>query len=412
MFLLALWTLLFLTVHSDSSLYYVILRLPNDPQQYSAQFKQIQLTDTPVPWSCQSGNNPITYIDNALPITARSIDIEEGRDATCLGVVVRVVRATQYWLWRGEDGQCPGFMTSTTSLRQTDSLTRVEMMIKPLTEFQVYTTPPSEECASRQPTHLNPPTVSFSRNGSIPVSCAVVTERPDLLSCNISILAGTTNEAIAVATRAKTILVPQFVKKSRLRSVTCQYTCRIREDLESSGTVVGDMVEFNLSSPPDLPSPSTPELTQRSSTTAVRDTQWLVILLYILAVLLLISIITTAVLCHISRALRRRLRHHTRYTKPPPPPLEPVALRKQHQQMQWGNTAPAGYNLSHYSTLNDTYNRTGCNQCTHYNTVSLRLSESFQGGEGGDDGRAIYQKLDLFNRDNNEPSNDSQATSV
>lgn len=209
---------------------YVILRV-KDPatfQTTSAQFKLRQSANMPEEaWNCMDGPNPISYtVNRTMRMRARSIDVKVGKSVECLGIRVSAVVGRLIPVWQGDAIHCPGLLTTSSDLEEKTYSTTIYFEFKPATQFQVYSSEPSAECASLEYQNVEHPRIKLRSVGRVLTSCSVVGEQLHLLSCNMTVTAG--RDLIAVAEDRKDIQVPGFIWKTDLNLITCKCECRIK----------------------------------------------------------------------------------------------------------------------------------------------------------------------------------------
>ena len=367
--------MLLVTLTSGAPLYYIIVRLSpaTSGNPLGAQFEQIHPSKMNPKWECKSGLTPITYpTDLSKHVQAKSMDLEVGSEVECLSLVVRVVEGEQVSLWEGDESHCDkGYITTTTELARTDE--GVEMFFKliPATPFSVYTSDPGQECAKQVFKYLAPPKLEFINHPAL--KCRVISKRVGQISCNMTI-ATSPDDVMALATSTTEIVVPTFVWKINVQTITCSCSCLIKHPY--SATNSDRSVSLNFTSPrrmpPDFSEPDEFQKPERRLTTTPSD----IVLLSVgvLSAMLLMTLISTIYLATTTRALRRKLKRardcgmrHQGTPRPPPSIPRP----------------PGDY--SHVHRVSNT--------CHHYNTVSLQLSDYLAPSTGAPDMQPVYQKL-------------------
>ena len=428
--------------------YYIVLRVGNlsDLHDTSAQFKRVEKENSSLPWECHSGSNPIEFPEGPGQIAkAKSIDLVPGRgEVRCLGLSVQVVERVRVSAWEGEAPQCPGYFTSTTQL---DTGSRgnatVKFEIIPKTLFHVYDRPPTEKCAVQETAFIKPPRVAFGYRGGRVSDCAVTGEHRMLLDCNMTISTGDGTDEIATAAGATAIKVPGFIWVMQVKRIECRCECRIKDN--SSGQrrsdTLGYTVFSNYGEEGGLVASST---TSPNQLISGEGSSVLLVLVYVLAFLLFLTTITTVIFLHVSRRLYRRLKavgHEPQEVKSPlpshristshspsfhrPSAHHAPTLHANHganttchaasrcrvnnsRRHLGASTSPACFTEGHYSTLHGFRN-----ECHHYNTVSLRLSDCFElpGNKSESKEKPIYQKLN-FAEAEKVPNANANSTSV
>ena len=403
--------------------YYIILRVDNTTslEKTSATFSREKPPNITLPWDCPSGHNPITYEEHNFQ--ARSIDLQNKAEIECLGLSLRVVESMVVAAWSGEEVKCPGYFTTTTQLERNDSVTIVEFKIMPEREFDVYTKTPTEECVRLDPVFVDHPQVTFTFTNDTVSGCHVVTQQPEQITCNMTISTGD-GEVLSTATGATRINVPQFIWRVDVGIIECKCECKISKN-SFKNTTRRDRLRYTLPAAPVHPATTAPE-----HYTSSPQREVFLILVIVLSSLLFFFTITTFVFLHISRTLQRKLKEEeavsSHYSSRPGSNCAAAAGHVP------GNCGGSGYPGSscatghpankcrmkgggsatvppcfegHYSTLHGFRN-----ECHHYNTVSLRLTDCLElsrsKGDSGD--KAVYQKLNYHT----ETENYSTATSV
>jgi len=335
--------------------YYIVVRL-SDPAPLipiSAQFRLLQPSNSTRVWDCVSGLTPIEYaLGEDKVVKAQSIDMSVGDVVECLGLSVRVVQSEHVPRWDGEDTTCPGLLTSTSQLERSDSGTTEYFQLAPLTQFHVFISKPSDACVTEHVQIVPSPGLSFSYKDNTVHSCLVKSKHLDLMSCNLTI-STREGDIISLAVGTPRILIPRYILDVGVEELLCNSRCEI---LNSDTHVVREeTIAYKNHSytflPPELETYHTPAPTDP----ICKD---FIITICVVSFFLLLTTITTVFLLHLTRDLRRKLARATgrrsRITGMKRPPGTPDQLHPE-----------VDYSRIHRIT----------NECHHYNTLSLRLSD-------------------------------------
>ena len=373
MFCLGLLSLFLPLLVTSVPHYYIVVRLSADhPQPISAQFKLEQPYNSSRAWDCVSGLTPIVFPSggHGRVVKAQSIDVRVGSVVECLGLNVRVLQSVPVVRWQGEGSVCPGHITSTTQLERSDAATTEYFALNPVTTFHVFSTKPDMNCSVEEVQLIPSPSLIFHHQSNVPAMCSVLSPYLDILTCNLTVSVSN-DDVIAVSIGAKSIKIPLYGWHIGIRNVNCTYQCRIHD---SDVTRTGSIISRNTSAVPEL-AVYTAEDPSHPSSSGSRYPRRYIIIISVLAALLFISTLITIFLINLSRDLRRKLERLSgrrcrvtgaRRLLPGPP--EPDLT----------------YSRIHQIT----------NACHHYNTVSLRLSDSSKDMEKSQT-FPVYQKLSL-----------------
>jgi hypothetical protein len=334
---------------------YIVVRLSDsDPLvPISAQFELHQPANSTRVWDCVSGLTPIEYPKgDELVVKAQSIDMNVGEVVECLGLSVRVVRSEHVPRWEGEDTTCPGLLTSTTQLERSDSGSTEYFRLAPPTSFHVFVSKPSAACIREHVQLIPPPELVFSYQNKALNSCEVDSQYLHLMTCNLTI-STRGGDIISLAVGTPSILIPQYIFSVGVDALLCNCRCEI---LNSDSKVVREKTityknESRISLPPELETYHT----HAPSAPLCKD---LVIVICVISFFLLTVTMVTVFLLNLTRDLKRKLARATgrrcRITGMKKPPGTPDQLRPDME-----------YSRVHRFT----------NECHHYNTLSLRLSD-------------------------------------
>ena len=338
--------------------YYIVVRLPEQgpPVPISAQFELHQPANSTRIWDCVSGLTPIEYPNGEERVVkAQSIDMSVGDMVECLGLSVRVVQSQHVPRWEGEDTSCPGLLTSTTELERTDSdsMTTEYFKLAPLTSFHVFVSKPTDECITQHVQTVPAPELKFSYNPDKSLnSCEVNSQHLDLMTCNLTI-SSRDGDIISLAVGTPRIAVPQYIFTVGVEALVCQAWCEI---LGSDTNVIQERsITFQNQSHTSL----APEL-ETFQTPAPADPvcKDYLVGICVVSFFLLLTTITSFLLLNLTRDLRRKLARATgrrcRITGMKKPDGSPGMLHPD-----------VDYSRVHRIT----------NECHHYNTLSLRLSD-------------------------------------
>ena len=369
-------TLCFLAITSRALTeppYFIIVRLPSDSYNdpLSAQFQQLFSSDHhPAPeWKCKSGLTPITFPHGEQVTNAKSMDLEVGSVVECLGLVVTVVAGREVRLWRGEATQCGQSHQATThELTRTTNKVSETFKLLPETEFSVYSAEPTADCITQSINYVDPPKLVFRFQKSESSKCSVVSNDLSVVKCNMTISAGSKG-TVAMATGTTEINVPDFIWQMDAKTIRCSCTCGIKTEFSTSSSVITTSINYNnsVSDEEEAEEGSYQEEEEKI------DLNLLLLILGVLSAMLLSSISSTVFFFNLARSLKRKL---NKAKKNPFPPPAPPSFQP-----------PVQYSRVHRIT----------NECHHYNTVSLELSNclGLDAGKGSTTGsdRPVYQKL-------------------
>ena len=348
--------------------YYIIVRLPADSLDgpLSAQFQQIHNSDLTPQWNCKSGVTPLTFPHEEHVINAKSMDMEVGSVVECLGLVVKVTVGRDVRLWLGEASECGQSLQATTrELTRTSKGVSELFRLKPETMFSVYSVEPTAECAEQSIKYVDPPKLIFKFLESAESKCSVVSNDLHVVTCNMTLTAGAKG-IVAMATGTTEINVPEFIWQMEAKTIKCSCTCGIKEQFSISKNVITTSINYNNSIT------EVEQVEEKSPTEhhAV-DLNLLLLILGVLSAMLLSSVVSTVFFFNLARSLKRKLNKAKKPLVPPkaPPSFEP----------------PVQYSRVHRIT----------NECHHYNTVSLELTDclGLEAGQCTGSDRPVYQKL-------------------
>lgn len=389
--------------------YFIILRVKNTTslEETSARFSREEQPNAKTEWECPSGPNPIIFEDPHHQ--AKSIDLQNKEEVICLGLSLRVVESKEVAAWAGEEVKCPGYFTTTTQLEISENNTTVQFKMMPERGFDVYLKDPTADCVRLEAVYVDPPKVSFTFRNKTVSGCHVITQHPDQITCNMTISTGD-GEVLSAATGATQINVPQFIWRVELQTIECACECRISRNSFKNSTR-RDILGYALPNLPIEPATTSPE-----HFTSSPQRELFLILVIVLSSLLFFFTVTTFVFLHVSRTLKRKLKEEeavsSHYSSRPGSNY--AATAPGHVP---GNCGGSGYPGSscatghpaskcrmkggssatvppcfegHYSTLHGFRN-----ECHHYNTVSLRLTDCLElsRSKGDSADKAVYQKL-------------------
>lgn len=386
--------------------HYIVLRVANLTNLWttSAVFELTEPKNETRPWDCESGPNPISYNSTrpSYATRAKSIDLERRTKVKCLGFTVLLVEKRWVSTWIGDQPKCQGLEGSTSNYevpaaKEAD----INLVFKfiPKLEFDVYNEEPSAECAKHDIVLVQPPRVSFTFTNGTLSGCEVISFQADLLYCNMSISMDN-GDVVSMATGATKVYIPQFVTKIPVLQIECKCQCNIKSNETSSGARTDSVVYNGAIHQQNETITTEPSLLSSDDNSAV-----ILILVYVLAFLFVVSTIMTIVFLHVSRRLHKRLHkvlgdQRTVLTETAcGHPASRCRLRE--PRAASSATAPPACYEGHYSTLHRFRN-----ECHHYNTVSLRLSDCIELGRKVEE-KPIYQKLNF-----NEIEEYSTTTSV
>ena len=322
---------------SNPPRYYIVVQLTAPSPPVSGQFKLVSPINSSRPWDCQSGLTPITYPGGSdLIVRAQSIDMHVGGGVECLGLSVSVVERLRVQRWQGEEGDCAAPLTVTTRLERSEAGSTEYFQLAPAAPFRVFASEPSGACAAQQVEEIAPPGLRFGGNST--EYCAVVSEHLSLITCNLTITTDTGGEVVAIAVGATSVPVPRFLASISLLSVTCTCTCAIRGTETPRTTSLS--LPLNTTQPIPVETAPVPVPSYQPS----RQQR---IILGTLSGFLSLFVVLSLYLLARNRALRRSLGRHTGLRSR-------VTGLKKHQ---YGR-------VRHFT-----------NECHHYNTLSLRLSD-------------------------------------
>jgi hypothetical protein len=331
---------------------------------------------------------------------AKSIDLEQRTELECLGFRVQVLESERVSVWYGDETPCSGFLKTTDNLvHEVDANETIALKFIPNLLFDVYTQAPSDECARQETVLIRTPRVNFLFENGTVSGCHVVSPQSSLLVCNMSIIVGE-EDVVSMATGATFISIPKFVQTMSTSQIECTCECRISSN-SSYSTTRKDTLPFT---PKNLNETITtaPELLSSKD-----NSQIILILVYVLACLFFVSTIMTIVFLHVSRRLHKRLHRVLGEQRKVLSGAcsHPASQCRMSQRITGSATAPPRCFDGHYSTLHRIRN-----ECHHYNTVSLRLSDCIELRKDTDD-KPVYQKLN-YNDKFNDIEEFSMATSV
>ena len=382
--------------------HFIVLRADNitSLSQTSALFELTEPINNTQPWNCKSGQNPVMFKNDVLATRAKSIDLEQRVELECLGFSVLVMESERVSVWYGDETPCQGFMMTTDNLLVDDSNTTISFKFVPNLLFDVYEEEPTDECARQETMLIRTPRVAFTFENDTVSACHVESPRSTLLVCNMSIITGE-GDVVSMATGATYISIPKFVQKMSMTQIECACECRISSN-NSFSTTRKDILGF------------TPKALNETVTTAPSElltskgnSHIILILVYVLAFLFFVSTIMTIVFLHVSRRLHKRLHRVLGEQRKVLSGAcgHPASQCRMSQRVTGSATAPPNCYDGHYSTLHRIRN-----ECHHYNTVSLRLSDCIELRKDADE-KPVYQKLN-YNDKFNDIEEFSMATSV
>ena len=399
--LLALLPALSLAV--AQSHHFIVLRVDNITalSQTSALFELTEPINDTNPWNCKSGARPVMFKNDAeaTRTRAKSIDLVEEVDLECLGFTVQVMESERVSVWYGDETPCPGFMQTTDNLEVEEANKNISFKFMPSLAFDVYKDTPTDECARQETVLIRTPRVNFTFENGTVSGCYVVSPKSTLLVCNMSIITGE-GDVVSMATGATFISIPKFVQTMSTSQIECTCECRISSN-NTYSTTRKDTLPF------------TPRAINETVTTAPElltskgNSHIILILVYVLAFLFFVSTIMTIVFLHVSRRLHKRLHRVLGEQRKVLSGAcgHPASQCRMSQRVTGSATAPPRCYDGHYSTLHRIRN-----ECHHYNTVSLRLSDCIELRKDADD-KPVYQKLN-YNDKFNDIEDFSMATSV
>ncbi|KAL5263004.1 hypothetical protein ACHWQZ_G008425 [Mnemiopsis leidyi] len=386
---------------------YIVLRVDNITalSQTSALFERTEPINNTEIWNCKSGPNPVkfTNADSITRTRAKSIDLEQRVELECLGIRVLVREKKRVSVWYGDESPCPGFMQTTDNLVQEGENANITISFKfiPNLLFDVYNKAPTEDCAKQETVLIRTPRVNFVLENGTVSGCRVESPTAALLVCNMSIITGE-GDVVSMATGATFISIPKFVQTMSTSRIDCTCECRI-----SSNTTYSTTRKDTL--------PFTPRTHDNTSVTTAPaelltnkgNSHIILILVYVLAFLFFVSTVMTIVFLHVSRRLHKRLHRVLGEQRKVLSGAcsHPASQCRMSQRVTGSATAPPRCFDGHYSTLHRIRN-----ECHHYNTVSLRLSDCIELRKDADD-KPVYQKLN-YNDKFNDIEDFSMATSV
>ena len=386
---------------------YIVLRVENITalSQTSALFERTEPINNTQAWACKSGPNPVKFTnpDSVTRTRAKSIDLEQRVELDCLGITVLVREKERVSVWYGDESPCPGFMQTTDNLVQEGENTNITISFKfiPNLLFDVYNEAPTEDCAKQETVLIRTPRVSFVFENGTVSGCRVVSPTATLLVCNMSIIAGE-GDVVSMATGATFISIPKFVQTMSTPKIECTCECRISSNTSYS-TTRKDTLPFT----PRAPNNTLVTTAPAELLTTKGNSHIILILVYVLAFLFFVSTVMTIVFLHVSRRLHKRLHRVLGEQRKVLSGAcsHPASQCRMSQRVSGSATAPPRCFDGHYSTLHRIRN-----ECHHYNTVSLRLSDCIELRKDADD-KPIYQKLN-YNDKFNDVEDFSMATSV
>ncbi|KAL5258182.1 hypothetical protein ACHWQZ_G012970 [Mnemiopsis leidyi] len=353
----------------SASPYYIIVRLPANSLTgpLSAQFQQIHNADLTPQWNCKSGVTPLTFPQGEQNvINAKSMDMEVGSVVECLGLVVKVTVGRDVRLWLGEASKCgQSLQATTTELTRTNKGVSELFSLKPVTLFSVYSVEPTSECAEQSIKYVDPPKLTFKFLEAAESKCSVISNDLHVVTCNMTLTAGSKG-IVAMATGTTEINVPEFIWEMDASTIKCTCTCGIKENYSISRNVITTSIIYNNSISQVEPVEETSSQEHHPV-----DINLLLLILGVLSAMLLSSVVSTIFFFNLARTLKRKLNKAKRPSVPPkaPPSFEP----------------PVQYSRVHRIT----------NECHHYNTVSLELTDclGLESGQCTGSDRPVYQKL-------------------
>lgn len=385
------------------SQHFIVLRVSNLTalSQTSAVFELTEPKDQIKAWNCKSGQNPVMFKNDKFATRAKSIDLEQRVALECLGFVVTVMESERVSVWYGEETPCPGYMTTTDNHEVEEPNKTISFKFMPNLPFDVYEEHPTAECARQEVVLIQTPKVKFKFENETVSGCFVETPRSSLLVCNMSIITGE-GDTVSIAMGATYIPIPRFVQTMETSQIECVCECQISSN-SSYSTTRRDSLGF-VPYASNLTVTTAPELL-----TSKGNSQIILILVYVLAFLFFISTIMTIVFLHVSRRLHKRLHRVLGEQRKVLNGAcgHPASQCRMSQRVNGSATAPPHCFDTHYSTLHRIRN-----ECHHYNTVSLRLSDCIELRKETDD-KPVYQKLNYNNHPKFEDIEEfSMATSV
>ena len=350
--------------------YFIVVRLSPDSfnRPLSAQFKQLHGTDQTPEWDCKSGVTPLTFPQSygEQVINAKSMDVGVGSEVECLRLVVSVVAGKEVRLWQWETSSCGQNLQATTTelTRKKDGVSE-SFKLQPVTLFSVYSVQPSAECMNQSIKYVDPPKLRFKFLKTDHSKCSVLSNDLNVVTCNMTISAGSKG-VVAMATGTTEINVPEFIWQMEAKTIKCSCTCGIKEEFSISRTVITTSLNYN-NSISEVDAEDVPYQEEQKI-----DLNLLLLILGVLSAMLLSSIVSTIFFFNLARSLRRKL--DKAKMKTPSQPKAPPSFEP-----------PVQYSRVHRIT----------NECHHYNTVSLELTDclGLEAGQCTGSDRPVYQKL-------------------